>query len=214
MTDSRLLAFIGLAALLTVTPGADMALVTRNALANGRRAALWTALGINSGLLFWAVASGAGLAALLTASTAAFTALKLAGAAYLLLLGIRTILQTRTRHAIGDGNTPDTTTAYLPLGGRAAYRQGLLNNMLNPKVGVFYTTSLPQFIGPGDPLLLRSLLLGGVHIVLGLTWLSCYALLVTRAGAILRSASVRRAIDRVTGSVLIAFGLRLATTSR
>lgn len=212
--DSRLLAFIGLAALLTVTPGADMALVTRNALANGRHAALWTALGINSGLLFWAVASGAGLAALLTASATAFTALKLAGAAYLLLLGIRTILQTRTRHATGDGNTPDTTAAYLPLGARAAYRQGLLNNMLNPKVGVFYTTFLPQFIAPGDPVLLRSLLLGGMHSVLGLTWLSCYALLVTRAGAILRSASVSRAIDRVTGTVLIAFGLRLAITSR
>jgi len=96
----------------------------------------------------------------------------------------------------------------------AAYRQGLLTNLLNPKVGLFYTTFLPQFVAPGDPVLLKSVLLGTIHNLMGLLWLTGYAYLVTRAGDVLRRPEIKRAIDRLTGAVLIALGLRLAVEER
>ncbi|HSU66522.1 MAG TPA: LysE family translocator, partial [Tepidisphaeraceae bacterium] len=98
--------------------------------------------------------------------------------------------------------------------GWAAYRQGLLTNLLNPKVGLFYTTFLPQFVAPDDPVLLKSVLLGTIHNVMGVVWLTGYAYLVTRAGDVLRRPQIKRAIDRLTGAVLIALGLRLAVEER
>jgi threonine/homoserine/homoserine lactone efflux protein len=210
--DAKLAAFVGVAALLTVTPGADMALVTRNALASGRRAALLTTLGINSGVLTWALASAVGLAALLRASAEAFTLLKLAGGAYLAVLGLQTLWQARGRRREA-GAAPPAPPARRPPGAWA-YRQGLVTNLLNPKIAVFYTAFLPQFIGPGDPVLARSLLLAGIHNVMGVAWLSAYAYLVTRAGDVLRRPRVRRLLDRVTGSVLVALGVRLAAAGR
>ncbi len=208
----HLLTFIGVAALLTITPGADMAVVTRVALARGRRAALLTSLGIVTGLLCWAVASAIGLAALLSASATAFTVLKLAGAAYLILMGVQTVWQTRRPAA---QEAPAATEAVPSQGGaRSAYRQGLFSNLLNPKIAVFYTTVLPQFIGQGDPVLPASLLLAGIHITMGLVWLFGYASLVARAGDVLRRPRVKAAIDRLTGTVLVGFGLRLGLEHR
>jgi threonine/homoserine/homoserine lactone efflux protein len=212
--DPRLLAFIGVAALLTITPGADMALVTRTALARGRQAALFTALGINAGLLAWGIASGIGLAALLAASATAFTVLKLAGAAYLIVLGLRTLWQARARSVAPAHGGEHRAPGLPPAAGSAAFMQGLVNNLLNPKIGIFYTTFLPQFIAPGEPVLSRSVLLAGIHIVLGLLWLSGYAYAVTRAGDVLRRPRVKQVLDRLTGTVLLAFGLRLALDHR
>ena len=149
--DARFLTFLGVAALLTILPGADMAVVTRAALVQGRRAALLTTLGVNTGVLTWAVASALGLAALLNASATAFTAVKLAGALYLVWLGVQAILQARRPAAAAQPGTPAGQA--LRVRPWPAYRQGLLTNLLNPKVGVFYTTFLPQFIGPHDPVL-------------------------------------------------------------
>lgn len=204
MLDQRLLAFLAVAALLTVTPGPDMALVTRNAF-RGMQAVVRTSLGIVSGLLVWGAASAVGVAALLAASATAFTLLKLVGAAYLCWLGLQTLLASR-RHA--------STAAPRRTRGGSAYRQGLLSNLLNPKIAVFYTTFLPQFIAPGQPVLERSLLLATLHALMGLAWLVAYGYAVHRAGALLERPRVRRALDRVTGSVLVAFGLRLATARR
>ncbi len=207
----HLLAFIGVAALLTITPGADMAVVTRVALACGRRSAWLTSLGIVNGLLCWAIASALGLAALLNASAAAFTVLKLVGAAYLILMGIQTLWQTRpsAMHAgAGAGPAAETRPASQQ-GAWSAYRQGLLSNLLNPKIAVFYTTFLPQFMAPGDPVFAASLLLAGIHITMGLIWLFIYSFLVTRAGDVLRRPRIKATIDRVTGTVLVGFGLRL-----
>jgi len=205
--DSRYLAFAGVAALLTVTPGADMALVTRSALAGGRRAALATTLGISLGVLAWAAASALGVAAVLATSPTAFAVLQLGGAAYLVVLGLQTLWRTRQaapdRGEDGDRAERRTT----------AFRQGLLTNVLNPKIAVFYGTLLPQFLSPGDPALAISLVLAGIHVAFGLAWLTTYAWLVTRAGDVLRRPRARRALDRLTGTVLVALGLRIAASS-
>jgi RhtB (resistance to homoserine/threonine) family protein len=200
-----LLPFVAISALLAVTPGVDMALVAKNALLRGRRDALLTATGVCIGLLAWTAAAALGIAALLRTSAVAFTALKLAGAAYLLFLGIQALWASRTRAGTHDAPTPS---------GRSPIRQGLLTNLLNPKIAVFFTSFIPQFVEPGDSVLVRSLLLGVLFTLIGLVWLSAYAIAVSKAGNALRRPRVKRALDRLTGCVLIAFGIRLATERR
>jgi threonine/homoserine/homoserine lactone efflux protein len=193
--------FLGVIALLTITPGADMAMVARSVFTGGRRAAFATTLGISAGCLAWAFASAVGVAALLAASQPAYDALRLVGAAYLIWLGIQSLLAARR----------GAPAAELPTaGGSSPFRQGLLTNLFNPKIAVFYSTFLPQFIGPGDPALLVSMLLAGVHIALGIAWLSLYAWLLARAVEAFKGSRVRRALDALTGTVLVALGVRLA----
>jgi threonine/homoserine/homoserine lactone efflux protein len=206
--DARLLAFIGIAALITITPGADMALVTRVALAQGKRAAWLTSCGIVSGLLVWGVASAAGISALLSASAALYTILRLAGAAYLIVLGVQALIARAPAH----GATAETSSPSLH--GASAYGRGLLNNLLNPKIGVFYTAFLPQFIAPGQPVFPMSVALAAIHAVLGIAWLLCYATLLTRVGDLFRRPRIRRGMECVTGVVLVGLGLRLATEQR
>lgn len=198
--DGRIAAFVGVALLLTITPGVDMALVTRQGLAHGRHAALRTTLGVNTGVFCWGVLSAVGVATLLERSATAFETLRWAGAAYLIWLGVQA-MRDQSHHPIRNVSVPT------PL---RSFRQGLLTNLLNPKVGVFYTTFLPQFMAPGDNVLLRSLLLTGIHVALGLAWLSAYSMAVSSSGEYLRRPKIRQALDRLTGTVLIAFGARLA----
>lgn len=207
MDIATIVAFSGVAMLLTITPGVDMALVTSSALARGRRAALSTTLGIVSGLVAWGAVSALGIAALLAASATAFTLLKLAGAAYLVILGVRTLWRAR-----GGGAVPKQSRPALDR--RSAFGQGLVSNLLNPKIAVFYSTLLPQFLEPGDPVLAGSLLLTSIHAAMSLAWLTGYASLVAGAGDRLRRPAVRRALDAVTGSVLVALGVRLAFERR
>lgn len=211
----ELVTFAGVAALLTISPGADMALVTRNAMAHGRPAALRTTVGISTGLLAWAVASAMGVAALLATSATAFTVVKIAGAVYLVWLGITTF-RGRAPSGSSDSRGPDSPAVGSRGGisGRMAFRQGLLTNLLNPKIALFYSTVLPQFISPGDPALAMSLALALVHVCLTLAWLSAYALVLTRAGAMLRAPRLKRALERVTGLALVGLGVRLAAAGR
>ena len=202
------LVFVGIAALLTITPGADMAMVSRSVLSGGRREAFATTLGILAGCLVWAVVSAAGVAAVLAASRTAYDALRLAGAAYLVWLGAQSLLAARRGDYRDVGEEPS------PARRTSAFRQGLLTNLFNPKIAIFYSTFLPQFIGPGDPALLLSMLLAGVHIAFGLMWLTAYAWLLDRAMTAFKSSRVRRALDAVTGTVLVALGLRLAAERR
>jgi threonine/homoserine/homoserine lactone efflux protein len=196
--------FLGVVALLTITPGADMAMVARSVVTGGRREAFATTLGISAGCLAWAVASALGVAALLAASQTAYDALRLVGAAYLVWLGVQSLLAARRGHR---QETPAPS-------GSSPFRQGLLTNLFNPKIAVFYSTFLPQFIGPGDPALLISMLLAGVHIALGIAWLSLYAWLLARAVEAFRGSRVRRALDALTGTVLVGLGARLALERR
>jgi threonine/homoserine/homoserine lactone efflux protein len=200
---SQLLPFVGTAILIALTPGADTAMVVRSALVAGAPAARRTALGTTTGLLVWGAASALGVAALLNTSAEVFAVVKLAGAAYLVWLGLSAI-----RHA-GSHAVPAGRAA-----GGSPFRQGLLCNLLNPKAGIFFTALLPQFVSPQDPALLMSMLMTAIAAVTSLAWLSVYAAVVPRAGDVLRRPPVRRALDRLTGVVLIGRGVRLALTRR
>jgi threonine/homoserine/homoserine lactone efflux protein len=204
--DGSIVAFTGIAALLTILPGADMALVAKVTLLDGKRAAFFTSLGICAGLPVHATASALGLSLILATSSEAFTVVKFVGAAYLGYLGIRAI-----RDSFRLATDPDVA-AGRTRSGRAAFAQGWLSNVLNPKVALFYLTFLPQFISPGDNVLAKSLLLAGIHAVLGLIWLPLYAYAIDRIGMIIRGA--RRWLERLSGAALIALGVRLALERR
>jgi threonine/homoserine/homoserine lactone efflux protein len=200
MLDGQVLAFAGVALLLTLTPGPDMALVLRNSIRGGRTAAYRTIMGIAAGLVVWAAATALGVAAVLSASATVFTALKLAGGAYLVYLGVQTLLALR-RGEEAPAAAREARRRGSPL------RQGLVTNLLNPKLAVLFTTLLPQFISPDDPAFAKSILLAAVFVAIGLTWLVLYANLV---GLVARSRRFRRAVETVSGVVLIALGARLA----
>jgi threonine/homoserine/homoserine lactone efflux protein len=195
-----LVAFLGVSALVICTPGQDTALTVRNTLSGGRTSGFATAAGVAVGQAVWTVAASFGIAALIAASEPAFLALKLAGAAYLVLLGLQALWAAVRRRG------GRTIAAGTRLEGRAAFRQGLLSNLGNPKMAAFFTSLLPQF-GEGFAALLG---LGLVFSLMTLAWLSGYAFAVAKTSAFLLRPRVRRTLDAVTGAVLVAFGLRLA----
>lgn len=203
---STFLAGLVVLVLLTISPGADMALVAKVTIERGRRAAFWTTIGICSGLVVHATASALGLSVILATSAEAFIVVKLAGAAYLAYLGIRS-LRDSFRHS-----APAEEAAPRPRGG--SYLVGLLNNVLNPKVAVFYLTFLPQFIEPTGNVLAQSLLFAFAHAVMGIAWLSFYAYVLARLSAFFARYGVRQWLERVTGVVLVGLGLRLALERR
>ena len=202
--DTTLLAFAGVCLLLAVTPGPDMAVVTKNALAHGRRGVILTTTGIALALVLWTTATALGVSALLRSSSELLFVLKLAGAAYLAYLGVRTLLDSRRRP--GDF----LATAPPPAPSHAIFRQGFLSAISNPKLGVFFVTFLPQFVTPGQTVLPRLLLLGAIFAVIGWTWMNLYGLLVTRIRDVITAPRVRQWMERVTGVVLLGFGARLA----
>jgi threonine/homoserine/homoserine lactone efflux protein len=213
--DASLWAFIGLAALLTISPGADMALVTKNALARGRTDAFFTTLGIGSGCLVHAVASSAGLSVILSRSATAFEIVKLIGAGYLIFLGVQSLWGAWRAGGTGTENAVSAVTVNaLPRTRWRSFSEGLLTNILNPKVALFYLTFLPQFIRPTDAVLGRSLLLGSVHIGMGLVWLTAYASFIDKLSAQLSRPRIRRRLEAVTGGLLVLLGLRLALERR
>jgi RhtB (resistance to homoserine/threonine) family protein len=214
MVDSSVLAFTGIAFLVTITPGADTMLVMRSVLARGPRAGLLTTIGICCGLFIHATLSAVGLSLILVRSAAAFEIVKLAGAAYLILLGIQSISRV-VRHQPSVVDNPPLVRSYAARSTkRRAFLEGLLSNVLNPKVAVFYLAFLPQFIMPGDPVLLKSMLLAGIHFVLGLLWLSLVTLLLGRVRAVLTRPHIQQRLEAITGAILIAFGVRLALERR
>jgi threonine/homoserine/homoserine lactone efflux protein len=200
-----LLAFTVAASILTVTPGLDTALVLRTAAVGGPRPAVFAAAGIGVGCLAWGAIVSLGLGALLAASALAFTLVKYAGAAYLLWLGLQLLLRPRSSAAPSHDN-----------GGRgmhethAALRRGFLTNMLNPKVGVFYVTFLPQFIPTGANVAAYSFLLAFIHVVLGMLWFAALIAATAPMGRVLSRARVVRTLDRLCGGIFIAFGVKLA----
>jgi RhtB (resistance to homoserine/threonine) family protein len=213
MLDPQVLVFTGVAALLTITPGADTFLVIRNVLRGGRRAGIVTTLGICCGLFVHAVLSALGLSIVLMQSATAYLVLKWAGALYLMWLGFGSI-----RDAIRGGDRAwsrsERATTDSPRDQRYPFLEGLTNNVLNPKVAVFYLAFLPQFIGPGDPALAKSLVLAGIHFVQGIVWLVGLAFLFDRGRVVLASARARRSLEAVSGTVLLGFGVRLAFEDR
>jgi threonine/homoserine/homoserine lactone efflux protein len=203
-----LLAFVAVSAVVICTPGQDTALLVRNTLSGGRSSGIATAGGVTLGIAIWAVAASAGLAALLQASEPVFETLKLAGAAYLAYLGAQSL-----RRALAPGKHGHAPPGTNPLSPARAFRQGLLSNLGNPKIAVFFASMLPQFVPQGSASFAILLALGLVFCAMGLAWLTVYAVAVARIGKLLAGRG-RRALDAVTGVVLVALGLRLATEDR
>jgi threonine/homoserine/homoserine lactone efflux protein len=207
----QIVAFTVAAALITISPGPDMALVARRAITDGWRRASVTSAGVVTGLLIHATASAIGISAILVRSATAFTVLKIVGACYLVVLGILSFRAARRRARepadLGAGERRARSE-------RTSFAQGFLNNVLNPKLALFYLAFLPQFLEPGDRVVVLTGILVAIHIAMGFVWLVTWGWLVSRASGVLMRPRWRATLERITGCVLVAFGLRLATTSR
>lgn len=202
-------AFFVVALLAAMVPGVDTALVTKNAIGRGTRAAVLTAAGCSTGQLFWGAASALGVAAVLAASATAYSFVKLAGAAYLIYLGVRCLVAALSKEpptggpGVGDGGAPDGVSR------RASFSEGLVTNLLNPKTALFFTSLVPQFVSAGDPSWLFAVFTA-LTAATSFLWLGVLALLLRSAGAFLRRPGPRRALDGVMGTVLLALGARVA----
>jgi threonine/homoserine/homoserine lactone efflux protein len=194
-------AFLGVAALVIVTPGQDTALTIRNTLFGGRRSGVLTAVGVSVGQCAWALATSAGIAALLVGSRPAFLALRVIGAAYLVFLGLQALASALRR---------SPKPAVVGSSKRPAFRQGLISNLGNPKMAVFFPSLLPQFAESFAGLLVLGIVFASMTVV----WLTAYALVVAKAGDFLRRPRIRRSIDAVVGLVLTGLGIRLAADAR
>ena len=214
--DATFLTFLTISAVVIATPGPDTALTVRNALLGGRRAGIFTAAGIAVGQVAWSVATSLGLIAVLLASEPVFQALKLAGAAYLVYLGAQSLRAALRGRAPADARLAGAGGARL--GTFTAWRQGLISNLANPKMAVFFASVLPQFAPAGHGMLSALLALGLVFAVMTLSWLTLYAVTVARTGQLLRASragrAVERAIDGAAGLALIGLGVRVAVEER
>jgi RhtB (resistance to homoserine/threonine) family protein len=209
--DARFVAWIAVAVVLIVTPGPDTALIIRNALRRGASSASLSALGIGLGSSVWAAASVLGVAVLLESSDLAFTVLKYAGAAYLVYLGLRSLIGSFRNE--GDGGASAPSPAAQRADTSNAFGQGLLNNLLNPKAGAIFVSVMPQFIEPHDSVL-RLVIMVGCYDAIVVAWLCMYGYVVSRAGRSRIGAGLRRNLERVTGTVMIGLGVRLAFERR
>ncbi len=204
--DTQVIAFTVVAAALALTPGADTMLVIKNTLHSGKQAGWATTLGILSGTLFHALVSALGISVIIAQSEFMFQLIKVAGAGYLIWLGIQTLRSIR--HA-GDSVTDQKRKRL-----RNSFNEGLITNLLNPKVAIFYIAFLPQFISPGDPVLAKSILLACIHNVMSLLWLGGLALALGSGHNWIQHRPVRSWLSGISGSILIGLGLRLALESR
>ena len=203
----EILAFLGVSALVIVTPGQDTALTIRN---GGRRAVLLAGLGVSTGVVVWTLSASAGITALLLASEPAFLAVKLAGAIYLVFLGGQMLV----RAARSSRAPVDIVRQTEGLSSSKAYRQGVVSNLGNPKMAVFFTSLLPQFAPESGPRFATFMALGLCFCAMTAAWLTAYAFAVARAKTVFERPRVRRVVDGLTGAVLVALGLRLASEQR
>lgn len=208
--DSSFLAFLAISAVVIATPGPDTALTIRNAVAGGRPAGLATAVGVSVGQLVWAIATSLGLVAILQASEPIFHALRLLGAAYLIYLGVQSLRSAFATPAARSAVQRTPTT----LSPAKAFFQGVINDLANPKMAVFFATVLPQFAPQGQGMLSHLILLGLVFSLLTCAWLAIYTTVVAWAGAWLSRSNVRRSMDGVAGIALVGMGVRVATSER
>jgi threonine/homoserine/homoserine lactone efflux protein len=201
-----LTAFVGIAVLVTLTPGPATAMVIRNALRGGRRSAFLTTLGNSIGVLFWGVASALGVSALIAASEVAFTVLKVTGAVVLVWLGVQSLRRRRVDPPSGSG--------YEDVWSPRAFRDGLVTCLANPKLAIFFVALFPQFLARGHSNVTTGLAMAALIVALDLVWYSALALAVTRARHAFVSGPWRKRVERLTGSVMVAFGIRLAAEAR
>jgi threonine/homoserine/homoserine lactone efflux protein len=204
-------AFLGVAILVIVTPGPDTAMTVRGVMLGGGKGGLFAAAGVALGQIVWALATAAGLVAILLASEPVFQAIKLAGAAYLAYLGVQMLWSAwrRAGHGVSVIKAEGRRlTAF------AAFRQGFISDLGNPKMAVFFASILPQFASVGEGMLSGLALLGTVFAGLTFTWLAFYAVALARLGHLLNRPLVRRPFEAIMGSLLVALGIRLAAEQR
>jgi len=206
-----MLAFLGIAILVIVTPGPDTALTINNALRGGRAGGILTALGVAVGQLIWALATSVGLVAVLLASEPLFYAVKLAGAAYLVVLGVRSLLAALRSDPVPTRRDAGGVERLRPT---VAVRQGIVNNLGNPKMAAFFASVLPQFAPQGEGVFSTLVVLGVLFCVLTFSWLAAYATAVAALGGWLARSTVRRVVEGAAGAALIGFGVHLATERR
>jgi threonine/homoserine/homoserine lactone efflux protein len=208
---SSFMAFLGVSAIVIVTPGPDTAVTVRNTLLGGRLAGILTALGVSTGQAIWALATSFGVVALLVASEFLFQAVKYAGAAYLIYLGLHAVIGAWRG---GDGPASAAPGGAARLRPGRAFVQGLMSDLGNPKMAVFFASLLPQFAAPGEGLFAALMSLGLVFSLMTFLWLAAYAFAIAKAGEVLRRRRIRRWIESVTGTLLVALGVRLAGEQR
>lgn len=213
MVDPQVLAFAGIAAVLTITPGADTMLIMRSVLTRGQKAGFLTMIGICSGLFFHATVSALGLSLILVRSATAFETVKLLGACYLIYLGGQSLWRAMHHHASALSDEPHSAIVGRKEDWRA-YFEGMFTNLLNPKVAVFYLAFLPQFINSHDWVFGKSVLLASIHFMQGIMWYSIVILSLGRVRAWLVRPRLKQGLEAVSGAILIAFGVRLAVERR
>ncbi len=206
MIVTQFVALGGVVLLAAMSPGPDFAIVTRNAMVSGRRAGMACGAGIAVGVFAWAVVTALGIVGLLAASAVAFTAVKLVGAGYLVVLGVRALLAARR----GEYDSAEVVPGARATSAPAAFRQGIVTNLLNPKVAVFFVALLPQFL-PASATAADHLLLAGVAAGVTLTWFTVLAGVVSALRRLLTGNRVRRGIDALMGTLLVGLGVRMAT---
>ncbi|MDX1464387.1 MAG: LysE family translocator [Halomonas sp.] len=209
LIDAQFWPFLVAITLLSMSPGVDTLLVIRNTARGGWRDGVATSLAICCGLFVHATVSALGISLILLQSAWAFGVLKLVGAAYLVWLGVASLLAARRGQGLPVAGV---ATERQPVPLWRPVREGLLSNVLNPKTVVFYMAFLPQFIAPGDPALAKSLWLAGVHFVVANLWQIGIVAMVGSAGRWLASAAFARWLNGLTGGVLVGFGVKLALT--
>lgn len=202
----NLLAFTFAASLLTLTPGLDTALILRTSSVEGKRQALLATMGIHTGCFLWGAAVAFGLGALIAVSELAYDLLKYCGAAYLVWLGVNMLVRPRTSFAGSNADKALQQTNW--------FAKGTIGNVLNPKVGIFYVSFLPQFIPQGHSLLLWTFGLVSIHVMLGLTWSGMLIAATQSLSGVLRRGSVIKGMDRTTGGVFVLFAAKLALSRR
>ena len=205
-----LLTFVPVAVLLSITPGAATALLVRNAARGGRRHAFYTTSGNSIGVLAWGCFAAVGIATVVATSAAVFDAVKLAGAAVLVVLGLRSLFGRREAdaHAAAGASGAATVSA------GASLREGLITSLANPKLAVFFVALFPQFIPRGAAVLPSALAMAAVIVAVDLVWYSTLALLVARARRAFVAGGWGRRVERLTGAVLSGVGIRLALERR
>jgi threonine/homoserine/homoserine lactone efflux protein len=213
-----LVPFLGMVAVLTVTPGPDMLLVLRNGLRCGPRVAWFTGLGCCLGIACHATAAVLGLSAVLAASAGAYMVVKTVGALYLAYLGMR-MLQAAWRPraeaaAEAADDEPSPVLETMAVGPRGAFRQGLFTNLLNPKIALLFLTLLPQFVGSDEPRLQTTATLAAVFLAIAVAWWRLFTLLLGPVSRLLRGARARRVLDGVAGTMLVGIGVKVAFEHR
>jgi threonine/homoserine/homoserine lactone efflux protein len=205
-----LAAFFGVCAVVIASPGPDTALTIRNAARGGAVGGIWTAFGVASGQLVWATATSAGLVAILLASAAVFAALKYLGAIYLVYLGVVSLRSALRRRTATSADSPARSAQ---LSKPRAFVQGIVNDLANPKMAIFFSSLLPQFVAHGSggwDFFVASMQLGLAFSAMTFAWLSLYAIVIAKMGSALRVSPIGRVLDAVMGSVLVGLGVRVA----